>query len=390
MVTAHTRSLAGLSPGTLVHFRVRARDAAGNLALAGDRMFTSSAPDDPAIGMVAHWPLDEIDGTVADDATGSNHLGTLLNTPTHVGGHDGAAVSFNGVNESGTVASTADLDAFPLSLSLWVKTTATGTAGVVNKYLASSMSGYQVFVSGGSVCAWYFRDATDYVWDGTACGLQAPGINDGSWHHVALVVDAAGGRMYVDGVLRGSRVWTGTPGPTATTQPLSFASYPGSTTPFLAGALDDVRLYGRTLTPTEVTAIYQAPGAPDPTTLNLSAIRAYARSSTQVDVSWDTTQPSDAQVEFGLTTSYGSTTTTDPLMLTQHVQPLSDLLASSIYHYRVRSRNARGEVMVSADMTFKTPRRGSYSTLGTTKSRTGTRSDTTAIARNKPLLGGGS
>jgi hypothetical protein len=390
MVTSHSQSIAGIAPGTLVHFRVRARDAAGNLALAGDRIFTTSAPDDPAAGMVAHWPLDEVGGIVAADATGSNHDATLLNGPTHVGGHDGAALLFNGVNQSGTVPQAAALDAFPLSLSLWIRTSATGTAGVVNKYLASSMSGYQVFVSGGNVCAWYFRDASDYVWDGTGCSLAAPGISDGNWHHVAFLVDAAGGRMYVDGVLRGSRVWTGTPGPTTTAQPLSFASYPGSATPYLAGSLDDVRLYGRALSPTEVTALYQAPGAPDPTTLNISAVIAMPLSASQVDISWDTTQPSDTQVEYGLTSAYGSTTVTDPLMLLQHLQPVTNLLGLTVYHFRVRSKNAQGVVVVSPDMTFKTPRRSSYSTVGSTNPGTSPGSDPVKTVKNRPLLGGGS
>ena len=363
MVLSHTQSIAGLLPGTLYHFRVRARDAAGNLALAGDRTFTTG--DDPAAGMVAHWSLDETGGGVANDATGFAHDGMLLNAPIRISGHDGRAVSFNGVNQSGLVPHTALLDAFPMSLSLWVKTSTAGLAGVANKYLASSRSGYQVFLSGGSVCAWYFRDASDYVWDGTACSLQAPGVNDGLWHHVVLVVDAAGGRMYLDGVLRSSRVWTGTPGATVTTQALSLAVYPGAATGYLPGALDDVRLYGRALSPTEVTSLFTAPTAPDPAVLNIYQVSTNIRSSSQVDVAWGTSQPSDAQVDFGLTAAYGTTTTLDPLMLMQHVQPLTGLLPLTVYHYRVRSKSALGTVTVSPDYAFKTPRRASYTTTTT-------------------------
>jgi hypothetical protein len=388
MVLSHAQSIAGLLPGTLYHFRVRARDAAGNLALAGDRTFTTGASDDRAAGMVAHWSLDEIGGSVANDATGLAHDGMLLNAPMRISGHDGRAVSFNGVNQSGLVPHTAALDAFPMSLSLWVKTSTAGLAGVANKYLASSMSGYQVFLSGGSVCAWYFRDASDYVWDGTACSLQAPGVNDGLWHHVVLVVDAAGGRMYLDGVLRSSRVWTGTPGATVTTQALSLALYPGAATPYLPGALDDVRLYGRALSPTEVTSLFTAPTAPDPTVLNIYQVSTDIRSSSQVDVAWGTSQPSDTQVDFGLTAAYGTTTTLDPLMLTQHVQPLTGLLPLTVYHYRVRSKSALGTVTVSPDYTFKTPRRALYTTTGTLLP-----SDPTGVTRpytTDPHLGAGS
>src|SRR5207247_8817908 len=97
-----------------------------------------------------------------------------------------------------------------------------GLHGVVNKYLPASLNGYQIFTNGGSLCAWYFRDAADYVWDGTSCTLATPGFNDGQWHHVAFVVDASGGTFYVDGVPKAARAWTGTAGPATTTASLTF------------------------------------------------------------------------------------------------------------------------------------------------------------------------
>jgi hypothetical protein len=139
-----------------------------------------------------------------------------------------------------------------------MKTTATGLAAMVNKYSAASFSGYQVFTSGGSLCAWYFKDASNYVWDGGACSLAASGFNDGKWHHVGFVVDASGGKLFVDGALRASRAWTGTPGPTVTTQPVALALYPGVPSPNLAGQLDDVRIYGRALAATEMASLFKA------------------------------------------------------------------------------------------------------------------------------------
>jgi len=46
--------------------------------------------------------------------------------------------------------------------------------GIVNKYTPGSFSGYQLFMNAGSLCAWYFRDSTNNIWDGTGCTLATP------------------------------------------------------------------------------------------------------------------------------------------------------------------------------------------------------------------------
>ena len=43
LVTAHQQTLTGLSPSTTYHYRVRSRDAAGNEAVSGDYVFTTTA-----------------------------------------------------------------------------------------------------------------------------------------------------------------------------------------------------------------------------------------------------------------------------------------------------------------------------------------------------------
>ena len=114
-------------------------------------------------------------------------------------------MAFDGINDTATVGHEASLDAYPLTAAFWMKSSATGLTAFVNKYAAASLNGWQVFTSGGSLCAWYFRDRTNYVWDGGGCTMAVAGVNDNAWHHVAFVVDPTGGRLYVDGALRASR-----------------------------------------------------------------------------------------------------------------------------------------------------------------------------------------
>jgi hypothetical protein len=209
-------------------------------------------------GPIGYWTLDDGTGTTAADSSGNGNAGTLVNGPTWTTGKIGGALSFNGVNQYVTIPSAAALNAYPLTVAVWMNTsTTTGLQGVVNKYAPGSLNGYQVFLNAGSLCAWYFKDTSNYVWDGTGCTLATPGYANGLWHHVAFVVDASGGSLYVDGVLKATQLWTGVPGATSTAQPLDLAVYPGAAgVPYLSGSLDDVRTYNRALSATEVLGLY--------------------------------------------------------------------------------------------------------------------------------------
>lgn len=89
------------------------------------------------------------------------------------------------------------------------------------------------------------------------------------------------------------------------------------------------------------------PQAPQITNLALSDL-----SSTSVTVSWDTDQPSDSAVQYGLDQSYGSTTNSSAQVLS-HSVILSGLQANTGYHYEVSSTNANG-TSTSGDNTFLT------------------------------------
>src|SRR5262249_57363113 len=58
-------------------------------------------------------------------------------------------------------------------------------------------------------------------------------------------------------------------------------------------------------------------------------------------------------VDFGTSTAYGSTMTSAS-MVTSHSVVLSGLSASTLYHYRVKSRDAAGNLATSGDFTFTT------------------------------------
>ena len=122
-----------------------------------------------------------------------------------------------------------------------------------------------------------------------------------------------------------------------------------------------------------LTTLAAAPPA-DTTPPVISAVTNAAVSSTGATVSWVTNEASDSQLQYGLTTAYGSTTVLNSALITSHAQAVSGLLPSTVYHYRVRSRDAAGNLAMSGDFTFKT--------LGTTGDTVAPSSPTGVTGKN--------
>jgi len=93
---------------------------------------------------------------------------------------------------------------------------------------------------------------------------------------------------------------------------------------------------------------------PDTTPPVISGVTAGSASSTNAMVSWTTDEASDSQVEYGLTSSYGSTSALSSSLVVSHAVTLSGLVGVTTYHYRVKSRDVAGNLATSADFTFIT------------------------------------
>ena len=86
----------------------------------------------------------------------------------------------------------------------------------------------------------------------------------------------------------------------------------------------------------------------------ISSVLARTITASGAVITWSTNEASDSRVEYGLTTSYGSSSPLDPALVTAHSVNLAGLLPGTLYHYRVRSRDAAGNGAVSANFTFTT------------------------------------
>jgi len=86
----------------------------------------------------------------------------------------------------------------------------------------------------------------------------------------------------------------------------------------------------------------------------ISSISSGTPSSSGATITWTTDENSDTQINYGTTSTYTASTTLSASLVTSHSQAITGLLASTVYHFRVRSTDAAGNLTVSSDQTFTT------------------------------------
>ena len=103
-----------------------------------------------------------------------------------------------------------------------------------------------------------------------------------------------------------------------------------------------------------VTPPTPQPPSVDTTPPIIKDVTASSETEASAVITWTTNEPSNSQVEYGKTTEYGLTATSDELTTT-HSITLSDLEPSTAYYYLVKSKDKAGNETSSTDNTFITP-----------------------------------
>lgn len=106
---------------------------------------------------------------------------------------------------------------------------------------------------------------------------------------------------------------------------------------------------------TDTFSSVQVTQSADTVAPSLSAISAGSINQNGATIQWTTNEASDSQIEYGPTTSFGFSTALNTTMSTSHTLAVSGLDAATTYYYRVKSRDAAGNLAVSATQTFNTP-----------------------------------
>ncbi|NOY84934.1 MAG: hypothetical protein GXO96_08985 [Nitrospirae bacterium] len=102
------------------------------------------------------------------------------------------------------------------------------------------------------------------------------------------------------------------------------------------------------------TEVSKTLASADTTAPVVSNISATSISDDGATISWTSNEASDSQVEYGTSTAYGASTSLNTSMVTAHSMALTGLNDLTLYHYRVLSRDAAGNITTSGDQTFTT------------------------------------
>lgn len=217
-------------------------------------------------GLVSWWPLD---GN-ADDIQDGNPA-TLFGGPGFATGHVGQALQLDGLDDYAMVPEASNLnvgDSSGLTIEGWINPSSVSIPGgqPIVEWSAGTGDTYPGLhlwigtISPGDIFVNLVSDsATDHVITTNANVLSA-----NTWQHVALTYDKTTGiaRLYVNG-FTATEQFLGTFTP-KTSEHLWFGYRPPSTTATIhryAGALDELGVYNRTLSPMEIQDIFNAGSA---------------------------------------------------------------------------------------------------------------------------------
>jgi len=215
----------------------------------------------PPSGIIAWWTFDETSGNTAQDTIGNNS-GILINDSTFTTGLVGNAVAFDGIDDY-IGAPDSDLWAFgsnDFTIEFWAKFNAVGSGSIGHPEY--------VFIStdegSGGMNKWFFALGGGYLnfhVNGPSYGFFPlvpfePIV--GQWYHLALTKSGTIYTIYIDGVPSGTADFPGIiPNVNA---PLTIGQSGEPFGGFMNGSLDEMSIYNRALSQSEISDIVNANG----------------------------------------------------------------------------------------------------------------------------------
>lgn len=207
-------------------------------------------------GIVLYLPFWEGAGTFAEDIAPFRNHGAITGA-TWVNGVIGKALSFNGATDYVTVLKGTSLDlAIPtnsFTVSLWMYPTDVSYLQYVFIWgkIANAILFCRINPDGGANNLQIRQWLSSVTYNSLVSSRQ---IENNTWYHLVITYNHATGveTVYIDGVDCGNVTVTGS-------FVVDTAFYVGSRaglTQFFKGLIDDVRVYNRALTPSEVWEEY--------------------------------------------------------------------------------------------------------------------------------------
>jgi len=198
------------------------------------------------VSQVLYLPFDHDDGAYARDRSGYRNHGTIYGA-TGVAGEIGGALDFDGVDDYVEVADDPSLDLIDaVTLAAWIYARSFPAEGAYDEIIDKEWTtSYRM----------HLRTETGPV-TYLGCGVRLTLFNDdttplslNTWYHVAVTYDREYLRLWVNGV--NVKSLAKTESMVADTYPVRIGSYRGIDE-FFHGIIDEVRIYNRALSQSEI------------------------------------------------------------------------------------------------------------------------------------------
>jgi hypothetical protein len=212
---------------------------------------------DPAL--VGWWTFDEGSGNIAADSSGNGNDGTL-NGPLEwtTEGKIGGGMAFTGPYNFVLVEDAPSLNMTDeITIAAWINPSWTGNNRILQKSSGGGDNQYRLIKEGGNNIRFHIPPASNFE----VTGNIPP---QGEWTHLAATYDGSMIKVYYDGVVVGETEFSGAMG---TSDGQLFIGNKWAQAPAgdeFNGLMDDVRIYNRALTLSEIKKLGGNPAANTP------------------------------------------------------------------------------------------------------------------------------
>lgn len=279
-----------------------------------------------AKGLVGYWTLDGNDtswGTgITNDMSGQGNHGQLISmstTTTPVVGQIGQALKFDGAASVVSIGASKFnfLKTSAFSGCAWFRTSLLTTDQILTDYNKGTSPGWMLNVN--NTASTFVNFAVVNAAGGAGVFVRGSTVvTDNKWHHTCFTYDGtvttAGTKLYVDGSAETLTNVLADSDPGVLVDSGTFIGKRGDSTGLFSGNIDDVRLYNRVLSPSEVTLLYNggvARLAASPTLISKGLIGYYTFDGN--DTHWNTNLTDDLSGNGNTTRMTGMSTTTTPI-----------------------------------------------------------------------------